>query len=77
MVLGDVVEERPVPGPAARATGSRDAHQASLADEPTAIGAALPGQAGVGRPDPGAAVADPGGIDDDVLAAYLAARGRG
>jgi hypothetical protein len=70
MVLGDAVDEPVVPGPAARATSPRDADGSPLA---VVLARARPTAPGPATAD---GAADVGDIDEDVLVAYLAARGR-
>lgn len=79
MVLGEVVEDQIVPGPAARATGPREADGSSLLDG-LGSGGLAPGATTTGPASPGRAGHEVAAADlddvDDVLSAYLAARGR-
>jgi len=89
MVLGEVVEEPNLPGPAARATGPRQTGDGALAarlatiDPVAASGAADPAGHDPTMPGPawtlhGGATSDArDDVDDDALLAFLAARGRG
>jgi hypothetical protein len=91
MVLGEVVEQPDLPGPAARATGPRASVEASFggtsASIEPAVAAVPAGGAEPGGHDPtlpgpawtlrGSQAPETSDVDEDVLQAYLAARGRG
>lgn len=86
MVLGDVVEDPELPGPAARAIEPRQAGEAALTarlasgDPVVATGSADPGGYDPTMPSPAWATrvnaAADVGVDDDVLQAFLASRSR-